>query len=173
MPASTPPAVAATPGERMAVLDRLILRMAVCELQRDPETPPPVVINEALELARLFAAVHASLAADGVFVFELNLPAAYEAWWTGEDEVTANGVRISRRHRRDPARGVIEAEVTIVDAAGHERRDRIVQRPYADAEVRRTAEHAGFAVRSCERYDPFGGGGAATKALWAVQRVRT
>ena len=41
--------------ERMAVLDRLILRMAVCELVRDPETPPAVVINEALELARTFS----------------------------------------------------------------------------------------------------------------------
>src|SRR5258706_8378389 len=41
--------------ERMAVLDRLILRMAVCELLRDPETPGAVVINEALELARTFS----------------------------------------------------------------------------------------------------------------------
>ncbi|SRR6266508_6310852 len=40
--------------ERMAVLDRLILRMAVCELLRDRATPPAVVINEALELARTF-----------------------------------------------------------------------------------------------------------------------
>lgn len=44
--------------ERMAVLDRLILRMAVAEmLRRAPqaETPPPVIINEALELARTFS----------------------------------------------------------------------------------------------------------------------
>ena len=41
--------------ERMAVLDRLILRMAICELMRDPTTPPAVVINEALELARTFS----------------------------------------------------------------------------------------------------------------------
>jgi len=41
--------------ERMAVIDRLILRMAACELLRDPETPRPVVINEALELARTFS----------------------------------------------------------------------------------------------------------------------
>src|SRR5712692_1714011 len=40
--------------ERMAVLDRLILRMAICEMLRDAGTPPPVVINEALELARTF-----------------------------------------------------------------------------------------------------------------------
>jgi N utilization substance protein B len=41
--------------ERMAVLDRLILRMATCEMLRDAETPPAVVINEALELARTFS----------------------------------------------------------------------------------------------------------------------
>jgi transcription antitermination protein NusB len=40
--------------ERMAILDRLILRMAVCEMLREPPTPPAVVINEALELARTF-----------------------------------------------------------------------------------------------------------------------
>ena len=41
--------------ERMAIIDRLILRMGVCELVRDPETPRAVVINEALELARTFS----------------------------------------------------------------------------------------------------------------------
>jgi N utilization substance protein B len=41
--------------ERMAVLDRLVLRMAACELMRDPGTPAAVVINEALELARTFS----------------------------------------------------------------------------------------------------------------------
>jgi N utilization substance protein B len=40
--------------ERMAILDRLIMRMAVCEMLRDASTPPAVVINEALELARTF-----------------------------------------------------------------------------------------------------------------------
>jgi N utilization substance protein B len=41
--------------ERMAIIDRLILRMAACELQRDGATPPAVVINEAIELARSFS----------------------------------------------------------------------------------------------------------------------
>ncbi len=41
--------------ERMAILDRLILRMAVCEMMRDPTTPAAVIINEALELARTFS----------------------------------------------------------------------------------------------------------------------
>ena len=41
--------------ERMAVIDRLVLRLAVGELLAHPETPPKVVINEALELARTFS----------------------------------------------------------------------------------------------------------------------
>ena len=41
--------------ERMAILDRLILRVAICEMLRDPDTPGAVIINEALELARTFS----------------------------------------------------------------------------------------------------------------------
>ena len=42
--------------ERLAVVDRLVLRMAIAELLRAaPEAPPAVVINEALELARTFS----------------------------------------------------------------------------------------------------------------------
>ena len=41
--------------ERMAVIDRLIIRMAVCEFVRGKETPHVVVIDEALELARTFS----------------------------------------------------------------------------------------------------------------------
>jgi N utilization substance protein B len=42
--------------ERMHVLDRLILRLAVYEFLHEPETPAKVIINEALELARSFSA---------------------------------------------------------------------------------------------------------------------
>jgi transcription antitermination protein NusB len=41
--------------ERMAALDRLVLRLAVCEMLADPDTPAKVVINEAIELARTFS----------------------------------------------------------------------------------------------------------------------
>jgi N utilization substance protein B len=40
--------------ERLAIVDRLILRMASWELQHEPDTPAAVVMNEALELARTF-----------------------------------------------------------------------------------------------------------------------
>ena len=42
--------------ERMHVMDRLILRLAVYEFLYEPDTPGKVVINEALELARAFSA---------------------------------------------------------------------------------------------------------------------
>jgi len=42
--------------ERLALTDKLILRLAVWELQHQPETPPAVIVNEALELARTFSA---------------------------------------------------------------------------------------------------------------------
>jgi N utilization substance protein B len=40
--------------DRLAVIDRLILRMAAWELQHVPDTPPAVAINEAIELAKRF-----------------------------------------------------------------------------------------------------------------------
>ena len=41
--------------ERMAVLDRMVLRLATYELLAEPETPAKVVINEALELTRAYS----------------------------------------------------------------------------------------------------------------------
>jgi len=51
---------------RMATIDRLVLRMAVCELTRAADTPPAVVINEALELARTFSGEEAVGFVNGV-----------------------------------------------------------------------------------------------------------
>ena len=42
--------------DRMAAVDRNVLRTAVAELLGFPETPRPVIINEALEIARTFSA---------------------------------------------------------------------------------------------------------------------
>jgi N utilization substance protein B len=52
--------------ERMAVIDRLVLRLAVFELQTEAETPAKVIINEALELARTFSGDEAVAFVNGV-----------------------------------------------------------------------------------------------------------
>jgi len=41
--------------ERMAAVDRNLLRLALYELLHCPDTPPAVVINEALEIARRYS----------------------------------------------------------------------------------------------------------------------
>ena len=52
--------------ERMAIIDRLILRMAVWEFLFRPETPRTVVIDEAIELARTFSEQDAVRFVNGV-----------------------------------------------------------------------------------------------------------
>lgn len=52
--------------ERMATVDRNILRMAVYEMVRRPDTPPAVILNEALEIAREFSGENAVEFINGV-----------------------------------------------------------------------------------------------------------
>lgn len=52
--------------ERMARVDRNILRLAVGELMHSPTTPVRVVINEAVELAKRFGTAEAPAFVNGV-----------------------------------------------------------------------------------------------------------
>ncbi len=51
--------------ERMAAIDRAILRLALHEL-RGARTPPKVVINEAIELAKKFSSAEAAPFINGI-----------------------------------------------------------------------------------------------------------
>jgi N utilization substance protein B len=52
--------------ERMPVIDRLVLRLAVFELLSETDTPAKVVINEAIELARTYSGDEAVAFVNGV-----------------------------------------------------------------------------------------------------------
>ena len=52
--------------DRLAVIDRLVLRLAIWELRHESGTPPAAVINEALELARRFSGEEAVKFVNGV-----------------------------------------------------------------------------------------------------------
>jgi N utilization substance protein B len=52
--------------ERIAVIDRIILRLALQELLHEPATPPRVAIDEAIELARLYSGDDAARFVNGV-----------------------------------------------------------------------------------------------------------
>jgi N utilization substance protein B len=49
----------------MAVIDRMILRLAACELLSG-KTPPKVVLNEAVELAKTFSSQEGASFVNGV-----------------------------------------------------------------------------------------------------------
>ena len=52
--------------DRMSVVDRNILRMAVFELLWQPNVPPKVAINEAIEIAKKFGTQESSRFINGV-----------------------------------------------------------------------------------------------------------
>lgn len=52
--------------QRIAVLDRLILRMAICEFIYFRDIPPKVTMNEAIELAKLFSTEKSGQFVNGV-----------------------------------------------------------------------------------------------------------
>jgi N utilization substance protein B len=51
--------------ERMAIIDRAVLRLAIYEL-RLAETPPKVVLNEAVDLAKKFSSEDAGAFVNGI-----------------------------------------------------------------------------------------------------------
>ncbi len=51
---------------RMGIVDRNLLRMAVHELKNFPDTPPAVVIDEAIELAKEFGTAESPAFINGV-----------------------------------------------------------------------------------------------------------
>jgi N utilization substance protein B len=52
--------------ERMAVVDRNVLRLAVYELLEDCDTPPAVVLDEAVEIAKKFGSSDSGAFINGV-----------------------------------------------------------------------------------------------------------
>jgi transcription antitermination protein NusB len=54
------------PIDQIARMDRVVLRMGLYELTYEPDIPPKVVINEAVELAKAFGSENSSKFINGV-----------------------------------------------------------------------------------------------------------
>src|SRR5262249_46805606 len=125
------------------------------------------------DLARAMRAVRGGLVPGGLFLFELNLPASYARYWSGEEAVDVGDAVIVRTHQRRTQPPVIEATASIrrrTCGGFDEVIDHIAQRPYEDAEVDAALAAAGFVVLERDRFDPFDAGGEPTKALWSCRR---
>lgn len=52
--------------DRIAVIDRMILRLAICEIFFFPDIPPKVTINEAIEIAKKYSTEKSGKFVNGV-----------------------------------------------------------------------------------------------------------
>jgi N utilization substance protein B len=52
--------------DRLAVVDKNILRMAICEVEYMPDIPVKVAINEAIELARKYSTLESTSFVNGI-----------------------------------------------------------------------------------------------------------
>lgn len=69
--------------ERLAAVDRAILRLALFELLYCPEIPPKVAINEAVELGKRFGAEQSGAFINGILDSFLKTRRAVEGQGTG------------------------------------------------------------------------------------------
>ena len=118
-------------------------------------------------------ATRAALVPGGLFVFELNLPASYARYWSGTETTRLADAVVVREHHRLPGSPVIEARVTIQRFRGgrvDEVTDRILQRPYADAEVEAALARAGLVLLERTSFNPFVPTAPPLKALWSARR---
>jgi len=52
--------------ERITLIDKLILRLSICEFLKFPEIPPKVSIDEALEISKVFSTEKSSKFINGI-----------------------------------------------------------------------------------------------------------
>lgn len=90
---------------RMAVVDRNILRLGAWELQHDRETPPAVVLDEAIELARRFGSADSPAFINGVLdrLHREGPPADPEPPAEGPPEGVEAGTAAAEPAASDPA----------------------------------------------------------------------
>lgn len=89
--------------KRIAILDRLILRMGICELLYFREIPPKVSMNEAIELAKLFSTQRSGQFVNGVLDAVLNdmkasggLPKSGRGLYDGDREQVNTKTKIKK-----------------------------------------------------------------------------
>jgi N utilization substance protein B len=89
---------------RLALTDRLVVRMAVAEFLYFPDIPPKVTINEALELAKAFSTEKSGAFVNGVLDAILaDLRAKDRLTKTGRGLIDATVVGGRRKRAPDPA----------------------------------------------------------------------
>lgn len=106
-------------------------------------------LNHLLTLAELecvFRNVHAALAGGGLLVFDLNMEDSFETIWHGSDATVEDDYVAVTRGSYDPAEKIGRVRITTFRfEGGWQRCDvTVLERCYAEGEVRATLARAGF-----------------------------
>ena len=78
---------------RIALIDRILLRMGICEMLYFPDIPPKVSINESIEIAKEYSTAGSSKFINGIL-----------------DAILSNEKKSGRIHKQ--GRGLIEESIT-------------------------------------------------------------
>ena len=92
------------PVEQIASIDKSVLRIAIYELSHEPETPPRVVINEAVELAKAFGGDNSSKFINGVLGTLYRDDPRYELEDSASDSDSDSGEVVDATKRTQPAK---------------------------------------------------------------------
>jgi transcription antitermination protein NusB len=97
--------------DRMAAIDRNILRLGAYEMLFRPEIPAKVAINEALELAKRYSTAQSSRFVNGILDRVLQLHAAPLAEGASESQVTDDAADTSSSAEPAPDEAGPEADL--------------------------------------------------------------
>jgi SAM-dependent methyltransferase len=107
-------------------------------------------------LERAFTALAAVLRPGGLLVFDLTNQGGFERWWRGRNDFRAPSWQISIEARFDPETETGRAGVTIARGDGEAARSfQLVERHFAEDEVRHRLASAGFTVERTAGWAPF------------------
>lgn len=121
--------------ERMAAIDRNILRLGAYEMLHCPQVPPKVAINEAVEMAKRYSTAQSSRFVNGILnqVFQHHLPGAAEADAEGGPEALAPEAESEAlAPAPEPAEGALPAMAPETEAEAGLRFGERVEEPKAE-----------------------------------------
>lgn len=125
--------------ERMAAIDRNILRLGTYEMLHCPQIPPKVAINEAVEMAKRYSTAQSSRFVNGILnqIFQHHLPGGSTDTDPPAGDAPAEGAPAEVPAEGPPAEGppaepTIEAAAT-EEAQGQRFGDRVPDDPEAAA----------------------------------------
>ena len=120
-------------------------------------------LNHLPELQAAFLAIHAVLADDGLFMFDVNHPDVYPDIWGNDEPFIADGedfhLEMATKFRRRDR--VAQAMVTGWAVVGGERvaiREQRQQRAYSEREIIEALASAALAPQEMIEFDPYGEG---------------